>query len=175
MRSLRVVAVTAFVVLSACDDPARDEAPGRMDFGHVDAAASDAADAGAGEEDAGDADAGPSATCVSPEDRSLLEKDRRAPGCACEATPQNQAGYCFGDTGLECWDGRWVAVLDGPCFPPGYLSPAMCEERGGEQLPPLPDRPDLDYRREGVCPDGRELLGAIFLELFVEARCCKRP
>jgi len=169
MRRLHVAGVTAFVLLNGCGDSARDEAVGRMDSGQVDAATSD--DAGAG-----DVDAGRSATCISPDDLSLLKKDLHAPGCACEATLQNKAGYCFGGAGLVCWyDGRWLAVHDGPCSPPGLLSPAMCEERGGEQLPPLPDRPDLDYRTDGVCPDGRQLLGAIFMELFVDARCCKRP
>lgn len=123
--------------------------------------------------DKGGADA---AVCFTPDDVSQLQMDRQTPGCTCEPSRVHASGFCVDGLALECWDGHWTKVIDGPCVPPGIISVQTCEERGGEQLPALEDHPLLNPVQDSACPDGRILLGAITVEDGVgQARCCSKP
>jgi hypothetical protein len=61
--------------------------------------------------------------CYSPDQNLDKAYNADAVGCAC---PKDSAGVCKSraETGLDryvalvCTDGKWVAVLDGPCGPP---------------------------------------------------------
>ncbi len=59
--------------------------------------------------------------CYSPTQNLDWAYDDGAEGCACD---EGSAGQCVADSqgrnvALVCEDGRWLAVEDGPCSPPG--------------------------------------------------------
>jgi len=109
--------------------------------------------------------------CFSPtENVQLAQLDGgSAKGCSCIDTPANAAGFCVGGAGILCSEGFWVSVQDGPCWPPGLISPEMCEEKEGEVLAV----PAADVSLEDACPDGRKILGAVTTD-DGEAPCCAK-
>lgn len=86
----------------------------------------------------------------------------RERGCPCEETNASREGYCVESFALLC-DGRWSAVIDGPCFPENGPSSGWCAARGGA----VPS--------DGQCPSGfhRKAAGAgTSADAGIERSCC---
>lgn len=56
----------------------------------------------------------PDDACFSPTENLDRASDGDIPGCPCS---EDQGDICVGGGGLSCDDGKWNAVVDGPCYP----------------------------------------------------------
>jgi hypothetical protein len=97
-------------------------------------------------------DSGPEA-CYSPSSNLSSADQPGAVGCACN--PAVDQDVCIQGKGLTCIDGRWQAVVDGPCMPLPNRDAATDEnpavpDSGPDGVPPA-DVPDATSEGAGWC------------------------
>ncbi len=90
--------------------------------------------------------------------------------CGDECDPERHEGKCVGGKALVCDDGKWVEVLDGPCFPAppdrsdaggveaSCYSPTQHVERAHEDGALGCSCEETKANRAGYCVDGVALI-----------------